>query len=151
MKIRQAKDPDAEILSELWQRSIREICGQCYPPEIIEAWASDKTPRRIRELLRCEEFFFLAEKDGHPAGFCCGSFSLGTLAIYVSPDDTGSGVGKKLLRTLEALARFEGKKSLAFHSSLNAIGFYEKSGYIRSGTPITHQGKTAIPIRKDLL
>mgnify|MGYP001060885123 CR=1 FL=1 len=151
MRIRQAKESDAKILSELWQRSIRELCRECYPPEIIEAWASDKTPRRIRELLRCEEFFFLAEKDGHPAGFCCGSFSLGTLALYVCPDFTGAGVGKKLLHTLEALARFEGKKSLAFHSSLNAIGFYEKSGYSRCGEPICFQGKKAIPVRKDFL
>jgi predicted GNAT family N-acyltransferase len=45
----------------------------------------------------------------------------------------GKGIGRALMQFAENLARDHGYKVLTMHARKNAIGFYEKMGYIVSG------------------
>ena len=45
----------------------------------------------------------------------------------------GKGIGKVLLQFAENIARDRGYKKIMMHARKTAVGFYEKSGYIKSG------------------
>jgi len=45
----------------------------------------------------------------------------------------GKGIGKALMIFAENLARDRGYKKISMHARKNAIGFYEKMGYVRLG------------------
>jgi|SRR5215213_8253916 len=45
----------------------------------------------------------------------------------------GKGIGKALMIFAENLARDRGYKKISMHARKNAIGFYEKMGYVRIG------------------
>jgi len=75
---------------------------------------------------------FVAVVQGVIAGF--GALDIGHAELdflYVHPDFTRQGVGRKLAETVEARARAEGLKRLELTASLNALVAYERLGYVR--------------------
>lgn len=53
--------------------------------------------------------------------------------MAVTNDLQGKGVGKALMNFAENLARDRGYRKITMHARKNAIGFYEKMGYKKSG------------------
>ena len=53
--------------------------------------------------------------------------------MAVLNDLQGKGIGKALMIFAENLARDRGYKKITMHARKNAVGFYEKMGYIRVG------------------
>ena len=53
--------------------------------------------------------------------------------MAVSNDLQGKGIGKALMIFAENLARDRGYKKITMHARKNAIGFYEKMGYVKVG------------------
>ena len=53
--------------------------------------------------------------------------------MAVLNDVQGKGIGKALMIFAENLARDRGYKKITMHARKNAIGFYEKMGYVRVG------------------
>jgi len=49
--------------------------------------------------------------------------------LFVHPDASGQGVGRRLVEAAEASARSAGRGQLRVWSSLNAVGFYRALGY----------------------
>lgn len=45
----------------------------------------------------------------------------------------GKGIGRALMQFAENLARDHGYKKISMHARKNAVGFYEKMGYCKSG------------------
>ena len=142
MRLRTAQLADAEAIAALWRASIRITCAPAYGYDeaVIGPWAESKTAQTVAELIACEEFFLVA-------GFLCGSFALNTFALFVDPVRQHSGVGSRLFRCYENLARASGQRELSFHSSLNAVPFYEKQGAVIAGEPVT-EPRPCIPMRK---
>lgn len=149
MRLRTAQLADAEAIAALWRASIRITCAPAYGYDeaVLAPWAADKTPQTVAELIACEEFFLVADEGGTITGFLCGSFSLNTFALFVDPVHQHGGIGSRLFRCYENLARSSGLSELFFHSSLNAVPFYEKQGAVIAGDVIT-QPRPCIPMRK---
>ena len=53
--------------------------------------------------------------------------------MAVINDLQGKGIGRALMQFAENLARDRGYKKITMHARKNAIGFYEKMGYKKSG------------------
>jgi len=53
--------------------------------------------------------------------------------MAVLNDLQGKGIGKALMIFAENLARDRGYKKITMHARKNAVGFYEKMGYVRVG------------------
>jgi len=152
MRLRSARPEDACAIASLWRKSIRTVCAPAYGfnEAVLGPWADEKTPECVAELIVCEEFFIVAEaEDCEIAGFFCGSFALNTFALYVAPERQRTGVGSRLFRCYENLARAEGKTSVTFHSSLNAVTFYQKFGAEICGETVLRP-RPCVPMRKDL-
>ena len=57
--------------------------------------------------------------------------------MAVLNDLQGKGIGRALMNFAENLARDRGYKTLSMHARKNAIGFYEKMGYVVSSPEFT--------------
>jgi len=127
--IRRARQEDKEAIWRVHGSAIRGSCAGHYPREVIEVWAGRLRAEKYAEAIDRYEFF-VAEEGGAVVGFGELGPEAGAIqGLYVSPDVSGRGVGRKLLSTLEERARAHGLKSLRLTSSLNAVPFYERAGF----------------------
>lgn len=134
MTIRRAREDDAAAAMRVHRSAIRELCRAHYTEEQIEAWSGPRPAGRFERAIR-EREFYVAEEGGEVVGF--GNLNPEACeveAVYVAPAAAGRGVGLELLRTLEARARELGLKRLRVDASLNAVGFYERAGYVLQST-----------------
>lgn len=127
--VRRARREDDEAIGRMHLAAIRELCREHYRPEEIEAWAAPRGINYYVEAIEGKEFY-VAEDDGKIIGFGTLNMASGEVeAVYVHPAAIRRGVGLKLVRTLEGVAREAGLKSLHLCASLNAIEFYEHAGF----------------------
>ena len=76
----------------------------------------------------------MAEENGALLGFGVLDLSESLInATYVSPKVTRRGVGRRLVQTMETIARRQGVTRLHLSSTLNAVPFYESLGYLQEG------------------
>ncbi|NJK50066.1 GNAT family N-acetyltransferase [Candidatus Gracilibacteria bacterium] len=127
--IRRAKQEDKEFIWQVHTEAISELCKNHYTQQQIQAWTSFLIPESYREVIETREFF-VVEDDKSIVGFGQLNFETGEVeAVYVSPKSVEHGLGRRILQTLENVAREKGLKSLHLSSSLNAVPFYKKAGY----------------------
>ncbi len=136
MRLRSAQISDAEAVAAVWRASIRITCAPAYgfDEELLHSWADSKTPEKTALLIRSEEFFMVAEDSTGICGFFCATFALGTFALFVKPECQRQGVGARLFRCcLRLFAAQTGEAVFRFHSSLNAVPFYQRQGAVIAG------------------
>jgi GNAT superfamily N-acetyltransferase len=126
-------------------RAIREVCAGSYPADRIAAWAELLSPDSYVRALR-EHLFIVAEDAGAILGFGQLDQPRAEIeAVYVRPDQQGQGVGAAILGHLEEAARAAGLTTLHLSSTLNALAFYERSGYTREGSTV-HRLPTGVEL-----
>jgi GNAT superfamily N-acetyltransferase len=129
--VRRATEDDVEAIGHVHRRSIREICGALYPPEVIEAWAAPRKPEHYLKGVRTKDFLVAVDEGARLVGFGVLNRETSEVeAVYVHPEVKRRGVGAKLLGALEELARASGIESLRLNASLNGVPFYERAGYV---------------------
>lgn len=130
MELRQAADVSALIGRVLLEVNIRD-----YPRENLEEFAAYYSPEKVAsipqngghsyvamlgdELLACGS---VVPVEGHPDECMIQ-------ALFVRPDWEGKGVGRQLVRTLEADPLFRNARRAKVSASLTSHEFYLKLGY----------------------
>ena len=130
LTIRVAEAADSHGVWRIHTAAIRSTKDP-YAPDDIERWASKHTPNSYAEPIAAKRLF-VAEVDGELIGF--GQFNAGTGVverIYVLPSASRNGVGRALMREAERRAFAAGCPKLYLSSSLNAIAFYQRCGFVR--------------------
>jgi len=128
-RIRRATEADAESIRDVHVASIRELCYTHYTPTQIAGWLDGLMPDNYRSAVDVE-IMVVAEHDTEIVGF--GSLfepDAEIRAVYVRPDDAACGIGRQILRELEAYAIRSGLRKLSLNATLNAVGFYQREGY----------------------
>lgn len=100
----------------------------------------------------------LADLDGRPVGTVrlaveptgpyAGLGHLGRLAVL--PDARGQGVGTALVAALERLARERGLPQVVLTAQVDAVGLYERLGYVAEGPVFDDAGIPHRLMRKPL-
>ena len=128
--IRPATSADADALCALHKASVRALCLGAYTAEEIEAWLREREPAGFRHAMtKGGETILVAEHDGSVAGFASIKEAM-LFSLYVDPAD-GRGAGQALLQAAEDEVRRRGATALSLQSTLNAVPFYRKHGYMR--------------------
>jgi len=145
---------DADDAVSVLRRSIVELCAQDHQNEAatLERWLGNKTPEIFRRWLDDpESHHVVAETAGSIVGVAALHRSGEVRLCYVRPGCTGLGVGRSLLSAIEGQARHWGLESVHLCSTLTARDFYERSGYVASGEPVSAFGVVrAYPYAKTL-
>ena len=115
--------------------AIEELCFQ--PPLSFSR-------RHMRQLVTSPHAAtWIAEDDGHMVGFAIVEWAeeTGIVVAYiqtieVAPEQLRQGIGKELLRRIEASARAAGAQAIWLHvdaTNAGAIRLYEANGYRSEG------------------
>ena len=133
MQIRPARREDLPTVAELHRASILTLCAGRYSKSELSEWAGALQADGYAQLLASREFL-VAEEAGSILGF--GVLDLGKSLInatYVSPAAVRRGTGRRLVEAMEQIAVANGLLVLHLSSTLNAVPFYERLGYVQKG------------------
>ncbi len=133
MKLRDAVLSETPQLAELHRRSVLELAAEYYSKKQVEAWVKGIAPDNYRQPI-LEGRLTVVEAEGRIAGFSIVGPEPGRLGLlYVNPDFARQGVGRLLVEKIEAEALDRGLDLISLDSSLNALAFYEKLGFVEIG------------------
>ena len=108
-----------------------------YPPDVVAAWAEGLAGDVYRQAMAGGEVFFVATGPlegatpvlGFASDYLIEGATHGTSA-YVRGAVARQGIGSLLLRLAEAHAIGRGAMSLSIESSLAAVAFYQRHGFV---------------------
>lgn len=126
--IRQIKDADIDEVSMLVRRCIDASCRESYSDRGRTYWASLYSREMFSKYTEGWKFWILS-LDGRIVG-CAGLNRNEIKGIFVAPELQGKKLGQRLLNFVEYYARSRGIKRLFLDSSLNAVDFYRRAGYV---------------------
>ncbi|OKI65507.1 GNAT family N-acetyltransferase [Micromonospora sp. CB01531] len=144
--IRRFDNADALAVAGLIERCLREVNSRDYPSEVIERMCDHFTEQRIKELATQRQMF-IAEANG-----IAGTVSRDGNKVYtmfVHPRAAGRGIGRLLMRHIEALAVIDGYDHMETGASITAHDFYRRLGYIDVRSTETEFGFNYV-LRRDL-
>ena len=124
---RQFNPDDTEACRELILRCIPEMEGvSSGGHEALAARASHSPLGETLAAMHC----IIAEDDSELVGM--GALNSEAIKrMYVSPERRDEGIGQEIYRRLESEARCRGIHHLQLESSMNAVGFYDRMGFLR--------------------
>jgi GNAT superfamily N-acetyltransferase len=123
IEIKCATEADAEGISRMVIRALRETNAKDYPPEVISALVSNFSPERVAGLIANRQVY-VAIADGIIIGTASLQGSV-VRTVFVDPDHQGKGIGARLMDVVESIARARSITKLSLHSSITADSFYK--------------------------
>jgi N-acetylglutamate synthase-like GNAT family acetyltransferase len=125
--IRRAIEADANRISAVILRTLRETNSKDYTDEIIERVERSFSPSAVLQLIDKRTVFVVTV-----GGNIIGTASLdGSVirTVFVAPNAQAQGIGKLLMAELERTARERNIPSLTVPSSVTAETFYARLGF----------------------
>jgi len=128
--LRPALPGDTPVLAAIARAAIFELTGEDYDEDQQEAWAEAAGDEEALAARLADQLTLVATRDGDPVGFIVLADNRAIDLLYVLPLFAGEGVGALLCDAVEKLAAARGAKSLTADASDNALGFFQKRGYV---------------------
>lgn len=141
MTIRLASIDDAQAIHNLHTASVTRLCTM-YAAETIAGWLAGRTPEGYKGIAKNEMYVY--EAQGKIIGFS-HVVNRDIAALFVSPESAGKGVGSALMRHALHHIRQRCEGPISLESTLNAVPFYEKMGFKKTGDSLTYRNNVEIP------
>lgn len=134
MLIRRFKPEDADEVSALVVKTLREVNSKDYSKEYIENDVQRLQPEGILERAEWTHFYVVVDKDKIVGCGAIGPYwnkkdESSLFTIFVLPEYQGKGIGRKIIETLENDEYFLRAKRIEIPASITATPFYVKMGY----------------------
>ena len=126
---------DAGAVQNIIRRGLREIDGRDYPPEYIEKTCAAFTVERILRQAESAHMYVAVSGEkvvgtGSIAPYWGSPDESILLTVFVLPEFIGRGVGTAVIGALEKDEYFLRASRVEIPSSVTAVGFYRKMGYV---------------------
>lgn len=135
MQIRRFQESDSVPLAAMIANTLRTVNCKDYRPEFIEKCVESLSAEALKKRASLTHFYVACTEDGT----IIGSGAIGAyrdsleesilLCIFTAADHIGTGVGRRIIETLEQDAYFLRAKRVEIPASVTGIGFYQKMGY----------------------
>ena len=128
-------EADADAVQNIIHRGLREINGKDYPAELIEKYCAYFSLEKIKSQAYAAHMYVAVSGDeivgtGSVAPYWESEKESILLTIYVLPEIIGQGIGTAIINALEQDEYFLRANRIEIPSSITAVKFYEKLGYI---------------------
>ena len=130
ISIRKACIEDCSSIATVHMAAVRAIGPGHYSTQELEAWQRPRKAEHYEQAIETKEFLVATEGELIVAFGVLNQETREIEALYTSPEVRGTGVGLNLLQEIERRARDMGLDTLHLNASLNAVGFYQKAGYV---------------------
>jgi GNAT superfamily N-acetyltransferase len=125
--IRPAREDEADEISAVILRALRETNAKDYTREIIERVERSFGPSAVLQLIG-KRTVFVASVGGRIVGTASLDGNV-VRAVFVAPDAQAHGIGRLLMAEVERTARERNIPSLTVRSSVTAEAFYARLGF----------------------
>lgn len=134
MTIRRFEPEDAQDVSALIAKTLRTTNSRDYSPAYIEKTIAQLSPAQILERASWTHFYVACEGETMIGCGAIGPYwgktdESSLFTIFVAPEYQGRGVGRSIIRTLEADEYFLRARRVEIPASITACAFYRKMGY----------------------
>jgi GNAT superfamily N-acetyltransferase len=120
---------DGHALRRVFVDAVYGLGVECYTKYQLDAWVSGVTAERLEARTIAMKSFAALEAN-RIVGFGSLDSDLCELDyLYVHPNCSGKGIGRKLAEKIERKASKMGIEHLHLTASLNAVAIYERFGY----------------------
>lgn len=130
VEIDRYRDADFSEVLSLFRETVHQINAADYNSQQIEAWAPEKLDEKRWGKLLSRNLTLLAVDNGRILGFTALSKTGNIEMLFVHKDHQGSQIGSSLLEAIERTARKHNLKKLTSQSSITALPFFEKKGFV---------------------
>lgn len=111
-------------------RAVRHTCASHYAQHVIDMMCATPPPASMRALIGTGGAL-VAEEGGQMLGYAILDVATGEVhAVFVEPAHQGRGIALRLLDGLQAIAAERRLTRLFLSSSLNAVPFYQRAGFV---------------------
>ena len=132
-EIRRYLPGEEGAISILLRRTLLEVNALSCPKDEID-WLYDRyTPETVAEIAQEGHMYVMTENGmivGTGTVIPTGEGAYEIIAAFLLPEAIGRGLGTQLFDVLEADAWSQGAERVWLTSSVNALDFYEKRGYV---------------------
>ena len=135
--IREANSSDYIVMDKIFRVSAKEFCSRSYNKQIIESWAGTSWPDRFCKNSESGDEQYVFTISGKVV--CFGSINLEQqtlVSLFVYPEQSGKGIGQSMLEFLVSRVISMNISVLKIDSSLNAVNFYQRHGFVEVGRSI---------------
>ena len=140
IEFEKAKSSDYKEIQYVMQASAQEVSSKAYHGEvrkIFEKFYRDRTYEYIKQTLENpNNHTLLAKSNNRIIGFAQLEIhnKTGTIRhLYILPGFEGNSIGTQLFNLMKEIAIQVELDKLLVESTLNAITYYEKLGFINNG------------------
>ncbi|BBA40018.1 MULTISPECIES: GNAT family N-acetyltransferase [Burkholderia] len=128
LTIRKAGRDDVVDAWDIRKTSVHAACAGYYPDAALSGWVDGVPTDKWAGIV--ERDFYVAVDEGRVVGTGMLTVENGQIdALFVRPSHMGRGIGRKMLRFLEALATEHGVVEMHLDATLNAAPFYRSCGW----------------------
>ena len=120
-------------ISILLRRTLLEVNAISCPKDEIDWLYHRYTPETVAEIAQEGHMYVMTENGmivGTGTVIQTGERAYEIIAAFLLPEAIGRGLGTQLFDVLEADAWSQGAERVWLTSSVNALDFYEKRGYV---------------------
>lgn len=135
---------DLVELDTIYRRSISELCVKDYDAGVVDQW-KESVPIEARIPSIEKGIMWVATFGENIAGYMV-SVPGEIIAMFVSPDYAGQGVGRKLADLAVDIASNTDAGQIVLESTLTALPFYKKLGFIETSRGFFTHGQADIEI-----
>jgi len=140
IEFEKAKLSDYEEIDTVMQTSAREISRKAYHKELVDTFDKfyiDKAKDYIKQTLENpDNHTIVAKENSRIIGFIQLKVNKqnGTIShLYILPGYEGNSVGTQLFSLMKEQAKLLNITKLILESTLNALTYYEKLGFVNKG------------------
>lgn len=129
--IRAAETSDFDVMDAVFRASAKALCVGAYDVDTVAAWAGDPWPDRFIRSVEEGNQQYVLEIDNRVV--CFGAIHIEQqrlVSLFVDPAYAGKGLGQSMFDYLLAQAKSAGVSELQLDSSLNAVTFYARNGFV---------------------
>ena len=132
--IRAFRPDDDPLLCDIRRRAVLAVPPRFYGPAALQNWADEDRPGSHAAMIARGGSVLVAEATDRAllgmAAFAVRGASGTLFRLYIDPKAQRSGVGAALLHKAEGDMSARGATQVVLESSLAALAFYEKRGYV---------------------
>ena len=134
VSVREFKEEDAESVSRLLARNFMEVNSRDYGIKAMEKLSAHHNAEWVRQIAGDSHMYVFEWKNqivgvGSIAAFWGSETESILLTVFVLPELHGKGIGRTIIRTLEADEFFTRASRIEIPASVTAAEFYRKFGY----------------------
>lgn len=127
MEIRPFHFKDAKEISSIIQKTLFETNSRYYQKSVLNYLSNEYSPDNLIKMAEKKELF-VAIDNGIIIGVAAVEDN-DISTVFILPEYQNQGIGKKLMKKVEDVAKNNGFREVKLNASINALEFYKKIGY----------------------